>query len=125
MNRIPLSRQLVFIVLGVTMAMCLVAIHGCTIGDKQVGVSYKDMTPKERATYVMSIYNDQYELYMREAKIPDMSEEKKEVLREKKKLLTELYPYIGLYSEYAEQGVFAPADVEMAVMSVMDKLLGL
>lgn len=116
------SRQLALIALGSALVYLLVGLYGCaSMGAK----SYADMGPKERATYVMSIYNDQYDLYLREAKIPDMTEEKKEVLRQKKTLMKELYPYVGLYSEYADQGEFAPADVEMALMAIMDKLLGL
>jgi hypothetical protein len=108
---------------GVTIgALLAIVMGGCAAMG---GKSYTEMTPKERATQIMSIYNSQYELYLREAKIPDMTEEKKEVLREKKKLMQELYPYIGMYNNYAEQGVPAPTDVEMAVMSIMDKLLGL
>lgn len=110
------------IVISVLITMCMMAMQGCaTMGGK----SWAQMSPKERATQLMGIYNDQYELYLREAKIENMTEEKKEVMREKKKLLTELYPYIGMYAQYAENDVFAPADVEMAVMAIMDKLLGL
>lgn len=118
------SRATVFFALGFYLAIAFVVLYGCP-GVMGQTKSYADMGPQERATYVMSIYNDQYELYLREAKIPDMTEEKKEVLREKKKLMTELYPYIGMYAGYAEQGVFAPQDVEMALMEIMNKLLGL
>lgn len=116
------SRSLTLFAAGFVMAYLLVTLLGCAAMG---GKSYKEMTPKERATQIMSIYNSQYELYLREAKIPDMTEEKKETLREKKKLMQELYPYIGMYANYAQLGEFAPPDVEMAVMSIMDKLLGL
>jgi hypothetical protein len=119
---IPVSRQLALFSLGVALVLLLASLYGCA---SMGGKSWAQMSPKERATQIMSIYNDQYELYLREAKIPELTEAKKEVLREKKKLLTELYPYIGMYSGYAEKDIFAPADIEMAVMSVMDKLLGL
>lgn len=116
------QKRLVFFIIGITLGATIALLQGCAAMG---GKSYKEMTPQERATQIMSVYNNQYELYLREAKIPDMTEEKKEVLREKKKLMKELYPYIGVYAEYADQGQFAPADVEMAVMSIMDKLLGL
>lgn len=114
-----------FVHVVVILAMLSVTAWGLSGCAAVGGKSYKDMTPKDRAIYIMSVYNDQYELYLREAKIPDLTEEKKIIMREKKSLLQQMYPYIGLYAEYAEKGQFAPPDVEMAVMSIMDKLLGL
>lgn len=125
------------IVISVLLTMCIISLQSCAaMGGKRMA----EMTPKERATQIMSVYNDQYELYLREAKvveakeanIDNLTEEekvkleaKKSAMREKKKLMKELYPYIGIYNGYAERGEFAPIDVEMAVMSIMDKLLGL
>lgn len=115
------KRCIVFMI-GVTLGATIALLHGCAAMG---GKSFSEMSPKERATQIMSVYNNQYDLYLREAKVPDLTEEKKEVLREKKKLMQELYPYVGMYTNYAEQGVPAPIDVEMAVMAIMDKLLGL
>jgi len=109
------------------LAFCMTAsviMQGCPLMGSDAK-SYSEMTPKERATYITSVYNDQYELYLREAKIPDMTEEKKTVMREKKRLMMQMYPYIATYNNYAERGVFAPEDIEMAVMDIMNKLLGL
>lgn len=119
------SRAFVVFALGFCMAIAMVAMQGCPgVMGKDVK-SYAEMSPVERATYVTSIYNDQYALYLREAQIPDLTEEKKKTLRNKKNLMMQLYPYIGTYNNFAEQGVFAPADVEIALMKIMDKLLGL
>lgn len=109
------------------LAFCMTAaivMQGCP-GVMQDAKTYAEMSPQERATYVTSIYNDQYALYLREAKIPDMTEEKKKVLRQKKNLMLQLYPYISTYNNFAEQGVFAPEDIEVAMMEIMNKLLGL
>ena len=89
------------------------------------GKSYTQMTPKEKAIQIMGIYNQQYELYLREANIPNLTEEKKDILRKKKTLMKELYPYIDMYQKYADQGVLPPTEIQMQVMSIMDKLLGL
>lgn len=110
------------IVISVLITMCMMAMQGCAAMG---GKSWAQMNPKERATQLMGVYNDQYELYLREAKIENLTEAKKEVLRDKKKLLIEMYPYLEMYADYAKTDTFAPADVEMAVMKVMDKLLGL
>lgn len=110
------------VVISILLTIGLLHLQGCA---SMGGKSWAEMNPKERATQLMGIYNDQYELYLREAKIENLTEEKKEVMREKKKLLTEMYPYLEMYADYAKTDTFAPADVEMAVMKVMDKLLGL
>jgi hypothetical protein len=103
-------------------SLILIGIAGCAMmGAKP----YSEMTPKERATYVLSTYNQQYELYLKEATAPNLSESKKEILRKKKELMVQMYPYIGTYANYAKQGAFAPEDVEMALMKIMDKLLQL
>lgn len=84
---------------------------------------YSQMTPEDRATQIMSVYNDQYELYLREAKMSDLTEDKKLMLRQKKVLMQRLYPYIRTYINYAEKGVFAPQDIEAAVTEIMYQLL--
>lgn len=118
------SRAIVVFILAFFVGAMIVAMNGCSIMGENVK-SYSEMSPKERATYITSIYNDQYELYLREAKIDPMPEEKAKVLRQKKVLMMQLYPYIKTYNNFAEQGVFAPEDIEMTVMEIMNKLLGL
>jgi hypothetical protein len=123
--RIENLKRHICLILVITLLLVIVMqfCQGCAVAPG--AKSYAEMTPQERATYVLSVYNDQYDLYLKEAKIPDKTEEKKEVMRQKKKLMQELYPYIGVYADYADAGEFAPEDVEMAVMSIMNKLMGL
>ena len=131
------QRRCLALLIGLIIGATIALLQGCAAMG---GKSMAEMKPKERATQIMSVYNDQYELYLREATMvktnevnyESLSDEdkakleaKKEVLREKKDLMKKLYPYIGIYNGYAERGEVAPLDVEMAVMSIMDKLLGL
>lgn len=57
----------------------------------------EQMTPKQRAAYFMGVYNRQYEDYKAKAAMPDLTEGQKEILREKKKILKEIYPMIQTY----------------------------
>ena len=91
---------------------------------------------KDKAVQLMSVYNRQYALYLSEVDLivssagQELSEEdqsrlevKKQMLRKKKQIMVELYPYLSLYSTYAEKGVLPPEDVEMAVMEIMGRLI--
>lgn len=98
--------------------------------------SYQEMTPKERGTWMLSMYNSQYEDYMmttgytknfqgewEKTSSPELTESQKEVLRDKKKLLTEVYPAIKVYVGYAESGVIPDADLETMIVSKINQLI--
>ena len=91
---------------------------------------------KDKAVQLMSIYNSQYALYLSEVDLivssagQELSEEdqnkleaKKQMLRKKKQIMVELYPYLGLYSTYAEKDDLPPEDVEMIVMELISRLI--
>ena len=77
----------------VVMLMVLVLfIAGCaTFGG---GKTYKDMTPKEKSTYFMGIYNKQYADTLAMANTPNLTEDQKKVVRTKKEILTKAWPMI-------------------------------
>jgi len=87
--------------------------------------SFTDMTPKEKATFVMSVYNKQYDSYLTLYKKGDWTDQEKEVLKVKYELLGEMETYTKLYTGYAETGVAAPAETEEALLALIDKLLAL
>lgn len=96
------------------------------------------MAPEEKATWMLSIYNGQYASYMTttghtksadgdwlKTSDPELDEAQKEVLREKKKILTEVYPMIGTYAGYADSGVIPDADLETLIVQNLERLLGM
>lgn len=116
-------RALAVFLIGAISLSYVVLTSGCATLQGVKG--WSEMSPKEQATMVSGVYNKQYDLYLREATSPNLTDDKRAVLRAKKKTLVELYPYIGIYNEYAARGEFAPADVELVVMPLMDRLLGI
>jgi len=83
------------------------------------------MNPKEKATWGMSIYNAQYDDYKFQVARLDLDEAQKDVLREKKKVLTEVYPVLMLYNGYAESGVLPPMETEVLMINLLTRLLEL
>ena len=120
MKKLTMKKGFALIIIMLVFAM----LAGCAMFG-QKAKPYSEMSPQERAIFVMSVYSDQYDLYLREALAPNLTEDKKVVLREKKKALVDLHPYIRIYANYAEKGVFAPTDIETAAMKIIDRLLGL
>lgn len=94
------------------------------------------MNPKERAVWMMSIYNSQFNDYMMttgytkdvegkwvKASEPELTDEQKDILRDKKRLLTEVYPAIKMYTGYAESGVLPDSELETMIVSRLNQLM--
>lgn len=82
----------------------------------------EQMTPKQRAAYFMGIYNRQYEDYKVKAAMPDLTEGQKEILREKKKILKEVYPMIQAYDMIASKGESIDLNNEEQIISMLTML---
>jgi len=82
-----------------------------------------DMNPTEKAVWMLSVYNAQYEDYKFQAARVDLDEERKAVLRIKKQILTEVYPLISVYSGYAGSGIIPAVDLETAIIKNLERLL--
>ena len=80
-----------------------------------------EMTPMEKAVWMLSVYNAQYEDYKFQAARVDLDEERKAVLRVKKKILTEVYPLISVYSGYAGSGIIPAIDLETAIITNIER----
>lgn len=91
---------------------------GCTSNIKPVD----EMTPKEKATFFLSMYNKQYDDYQAMASRADLTEAQKEFLREKKKVLTEVYPLIKMYADYVDAGSVPSAETEAQIINYLNRL---
>ena len=83
------------------------------------------MSPKEKSVWMLSVYNSQYEDYKVQAIRTDLTEAQKEVLREKKAILTRVYPMISVYTGYASNEVIPEKDLEMTIVSNLETLLSM
>ena len=82
-----------------------------------------DMNPKELATWALGIYNAQYDNYVTVSARADLTEDYKEMLRKKKKVLVELWPYLRLYVGYVDSGVVPTQELETKIIELIDNLI--
>lgn len=114
-----------------------VLVMSLCVGCAQLAGTTKpvsEMTPKEKLTYVEGIYNSQYAEYQRTAGYvlvddkwvltyePELSDAKREVMRKKKKMLTDLYPMIQTFRSYVMAGGLPPAQQEQVLFELLDQL---
>ena len=84
---------------------------------------FQELTPKEKAVYLLSMYNKQYDEYLVLYKKGDHTKEEKLILQKKYELLKELHPYIGVYLTYSETGEMPNDLVEQKLIDLIHKLL--
>lgn len=90
---------------------------------------------KKKLTTAMGVYNSQYMQYMntlgyimtadgewKQMREPELSEEKKEVLRIKKEVLTEMYSLIQLYDAMVNGTMPYSAATEQSLFNLIDQL---
>jgi len=72
--------------------VAILLLAGCSLMGQ-----LEKMTPLEKATWIMSVYNDAAERYAVQAARPELTEEAKQALRVTKKMLVTAYPLIKAY----------------------------
>lgn len=102
----------VFIFFVVLLAAC------ATSGLK----SFDDMTHKERATWMMGVYNSQARDYKALVARSDLTNSQKEALRYRKELLTQLWPLINTYTVYVDSGAVPTKEVEDAIIRIINEM---
>jgi hypothetical protein len=83
---------------------------------------YSDMSDAEKATWMLSTYNDQYDAYQADAGKLTLSEAQKEYLRGKKRVLEEVYPLMMDYAEYVKTGKVPSASLEKNILDKFERL---
>lgn len=100
----------------------LLAVLGCG-GQSQIK-PITEMAPKEKATWMLGVYNAQYKDYQQQAAMADsLTEEAREVMRAKKEILTKVYPLIKMYNGYVDTGVLPDKEVEEQIITLLNSLL--
>lgn len=84
--------------------------------------TWTEMTNMERLATVLHGYNAQYNDYKAMAARPDLTEGQKEMLRAKKKILTEVYPLIGVYATIVTSGGEVTPDMEKEILRLLNSL---
>lgn len=107
-------------IIGVSL-IALAFAASCTYNTG--AVPYSSMTPKEKASFFMSVYNKQYDNYVDVFTKPgELTDEQKEIMRKKRDLLGKVYPLIANYADYVAAGTVPSADKEQAIIKLLDQL---
>jgi len=79
------------------------------------------MSQEEKLAFAWGIYKAQYKDYMSMAAMPNLSEDVKVVLREKKKVLTASYNTIMTYRGFVAAGKAPPEETEQALFDFINQ----
>lgn len=118
-------------IVAIALMMALLVFTACPSGG---GKSFSEMSPKEKSTYFYSFYNSQYADHMtqtghvmqadgtwKKISTPDLSQEQRDILNTKKKLLSEMYPLLGLFDSQIMSGAPSRA-TEQQIMGLLNRL---
>lgn len=109
--------------IGVAIILLFVFSIGCA-GFDLAGMSRPDeMTVKEQAIVWMSIYNAQYDDYKATVKRGNLTENQKEILRVKKRVLTIAWDLLKTHAEYADTGQLPSKQFEAQLSNIIEQLL--
>jgi hypothetical protein len=116
MRRMALGKILIVFLLVLSLASC--AWLKENLGIKP----YSEMSAKEKVTFLLKIYNSQYDDYKMVAADPKITEAQRVTLRIKKQILIEVYPVLqALDLNVAEGKPLAPA-LEVKAMELLTRL---
>lgn len=116
-----MKRKYLALILLTTFLVAL--ISGCA-GQNQALKSVNDMTPKEKAVWMMGVYNDQYHDYLSQAAMAEqLTPEAKEVLVKRKEILKKVWPLIKMYDGYVQTGAIPDSDIEKQIINQLNQLL--
>lgn len=134
MNFLTRSKKWLVMLLMLCVFLMLLMV-GC---NEEGAKSLNDMTHKERATYMLATYNNQYDDYMIttgyskgaddiwvKTTSPDLSEDQIEILQKKKKILTKVKPLIRVYLMLTEGGATPDAETEQQILALLVDLSGI
>ena len=110
----------------------MIGLTGC---PSMGGKSFDQMSPKEKVIQMYSIYNSQYNDYMsmmgyikgatgewEQISTPSLTDEQREILRFRKKILTKVYPLIKLYDTQSQGGAGVSRETEAEIMRLLNQL---
>ncbi len=98
----------------------------------------ESLTPKKQLVMMYGTYNGQYTQYMsdtgyvmnengewKKTFFPEYTEDEKEMLRKKKKILTQMYPLVKLYDSMVVGITPYSSETEQELMNLIDQLADL
>ncbi len=98
-----------------------VLIAGCATMNVNAK-PWAQQTPKERANFMLGIYNAQYDDTMRLATSPLLSDAQKAMVVKKKAILKKMRPLLAAYLTYVDHGMAPSVDDEAALLNLINEL---
>lgn len=112
-----MKRARVLVVLLVAVAI----VAGCATMSVNAK-PWAQQSPKERANFMLGIYNAQYDDTMRMATDPNATEGQKAMVAKKKAVLKQIRPLLSAYILIVDQGMSPSADEEAALLALINQL---
>ena len=109
-----------FKIVGISLLLVMFLAGCATLGVKP----WAERTPKEKALVILEAYNAEFQNTLSMALNPNLTESQKQVVRQKKAILMQLYPLIQLYVGVIEAGGIPSASDEQAILNLIDQLGG-
>jgi len=92
--------------------------------EKSFDQLWSESTPKGKMAIAFSIYNKQYEDYKVQAARTNLTEPEKKVLRQKKKILVDIYPLIQSLDIALAEGKPFDSGIEAILVGFLRQLTG-
>ena len=103
--------------LTMVLLLLLLTFGGCAMFAQTVD------TPEKRALAILKTWNSQFDDTMAMAKMPNLSEEQKELVRTKKKWLGLLKPLVDLYVNVVKTEGTVPEAIERELKRMINQLI--
>lgn len=101
----------------------LLLVASCGAFQKVKELRFDEMSSEQKAVWMNDIYSSQYDDYKVMAIMPNLTESQKKMMRVKKKIFTEVWPLLKLYSKYVATGVIPAAELEAKIMKLLNRLI--
>jgi len=87
-------------------------------GVKSIG----QMSPKEKATFFMNVYNSQVADYRAVVEAGNLTEDQKEILRMKRKIIVEVYLLIETYNVWIDNDAEPSVELETKIIGLLNRM---
>ena len=111
--------------IGLAAIVVLIFLVGCLTFNIEGPKRISEMTPKERATWFLGVYNAQDKDYRNMVARSDLTNDQKGILREKKKIMIQVYPMIKTYNIYIGSGAVPTKATEDQIIELINDLTAL
>jgi hypothetical protein len=110
------------ICIAVLIMTLFILLQGCAFSTQSPDTkAFSDFTPKQKLAWAMGTYNSAYDDYVIQSSYDDLTDAERSVLREKKKILTDLFTTIKIYDTIASDDV-PDEELETTILTLVSKL---